>query len=162
LLPVIEEVYAAFNSGNHILTAIGVRTAFDRISELLGATPEKSFGEKVKFLSSTGLIGATEENALNVLVKAGNAVIHQRWSTDAEGLGLLISILENLVYRNLVVKMDASLLEARIPPEGTTGTELVPILRVVRAGKASSKPRANAGSDRGQCNALKQQWRAER
>src|SRR6266478_9318032 len=57
-----EEIYAAFNSGNHILTAIGVRTAFDRISELLGATPEKSFGEKVKFLSSTGPIGATEEN----------------------------------------------------------------------------------------------------
>src|SRR6266404_4674002 len=47
-------------------------------------------------------------------------------------------------------------------PRRYDGDGVSPDVRVVRAGKASSKPRANAGSDRVQCNALKQQWRAER
>jgi hypothetical protein len=112
-----EELYAAFNSGHNILAAIGVRTAFDRASELLGAAPEKTFGEKIKYLASKGFIGAEEEKALGVLVQAGNAITHRRWSADAKGLELLISILENLIHRNLIVKQEVRQLESRIPPK---------------------------------------------
>jgi hypothetical protein len=111
-----EELYAAFNNGYNILTAMGLRTAFDRVAELLGAAQDKTFGEKVKFLAAQGLVGADERKALDVLVKAGNAVTHRRWSMESKEIELLILILENLVHRNLIVKFEVSLFEPRIPP----------------------------------------------
>jgi Domain of unknown function (DUF4145) len=73
-----EELYAPFNNRYNILTAMGLRTAFDRVAELLGAARDKTFGEKVKSLAAQGLAGADERKALDVLVKAGNAVTHRR------------------------------------------------------------------------------------
>jgi hypothetical protein len=64
---------------------MGLRTAFDHVAELLGAARDKTFGGKVKFLAAQGLVGADERKALDVLVKAGNAVIHRRWRDEVKG-----------------------------------------------------------------------------
>ena len=85
-----EELYAEFNNGYNILTAMRLRIAFDRVAELLGAARDKTFGEKVKFLAAQGLVGADERKALDVSVKAGNAVTHRRWSMESKEIELLI------------------------------------------------------------------------
>jgi hypothetical protein len=41
------DTYVALNNDLRILAAIGIRTAFDRASQLLGIAPEKTFADKL-------------------------------------------------------------------------------------------------------------------
>jgi hypothetical protein len=49
-----NEIYVALNNNLRVLSAIGVRTAFDRASELLGVDPAKSFADKLSKLVQLG------------------------------------------------------------------------------------------------------------
>jgi hypothetical protein len=110
------DVYTAMNNDLHVLAAIGIRTAFDRASELLGVDPSLAFREKLNNLVTTGQIGAKEQDALNILIDAGSAAAHRGWKPGPEELNILMSILESFLYR-IVLQPEVLTVKAKVPPK---------------------------------------------
>jgi hypothetical protein len=79
LYDIMGEVYTALDNDLKVLTAIGIRTSFDRGTELLNVDPAKSFFEKLNDLWSSGKIGQSEKDTLEVLSDAGGAAAHRGW-----------------------------------------------------------------------------------
>lgn len=73
----MESVYSALENDLSVLAAIGIRTVFDRASELLGVDPSKSFANKLAELESLGKIGSDQRQTLEVLTDAGSAAAHR-------------------------------------------------------------------------------------
>lgn len=80
LSQVIDETYAAKSQQLKILTAVGLRTAFDRATLLLGVDEALEFKQKIEQLTSDGRLGKIEAEQIEVLVNAGNAAAHRAWS----------------------------------------------------------------------------------
>jgi hypothetical protein len=115
LCDLLTSVYVALDNDLRVLAAIGLRTAFDRASELLGIDPDKTFAEKLNQLVQHGHIGLTEKGSLDVLTDAGGAAAHRGWSPDPSQLDTLSSIMEQFVYRTFVLKAEAEKLKTSIP-----------------------------------------------
>jgi hypothetical protein len=99
----------------NVLSAIGIRTVFDRASELLGVEPNKGFAQKLDDLLAQGKIGVDEKATLNVLTDAGSAAAHRGWRPTPEELGTMISIIEAFLYRTFLLGEDAKRLRDAIP-----------------------------------------------
>ena len=61
LFYLLLETYRALNEGLEITAALGMRTAFDRASELLGVDPKLPFAKKLSELEQDGHIGKSEK-----------------------------------------------------------------------------------------------------
>ncbi|RUU59446.1 DUF4145 domain-containing protein [Mesorhizobium sp. M2C.T.Ca.TU.002.02.1.1] len=92
------ELYGALNNDLHMLAAIGIRTAFDVASELLGIDPELGFKAKLKELVSAGHIGKVDAGRLDDLVDAGSASAHRGWRPKADDLNTMADVLEQFVF----------------------------------------------------------------
>jgi hypothetical protein len=113
---ILREMYDARDTNSFILASIGLRTAFDRASELLGVPAEDTFESKVKTLFDGGYIGVSEADALKVVADAGSAAAHRAWSPTAEEFDVLLMALEHFLERNLVAGNKARALASSIPP----------------------------------------------
>jgi hypothetical protein len=82
----LTSVYTALDNDLRVLAAIGLRTAFDRASELLSVDPEKTFADKLSQLMANGDIGSTEKESLDVLTDAGGAAAHRGWKPNPKQL----------------------------------------------------------------------------
>jgi len=60
-------IYTALDHDLTVLAATGMRTTFDRASELLGIDPGKPFAKKLDDLVLAGQIGTTERNTSQFL-----------------------------------------------------------------------------------------------
>lgn len=109
------EVYTALNAGLHVVTAMGIRTIFDRATELLEVDPGLPFAAKLERLLSDGRIGPGEHSILSVLTEAGSAAAHRAWRPDAEQLELLMEVIEHFVYRVFILGPAAAKLREHIP-----------------------------------------------
>ena len=76
---ILSEMYTAYDNRSYILTAVGLRTALDRGTEVLGIDPAITFAEKLDALKDGGWIGDTERDILEVVTDAGNAAAHRGW-----------------------------------------------------------------------------------
>ncbi|QWE98228.1 DUF4145 domain-containing protein [Cupriavidus sp. EM10] len=54
---ILQEVYSGLDADLPVLSATGMRTAFDRATELLGIDPAKTFQEKLNALYVSGKVG---------------------------------------------------------------------------------------------------------
>ena len=115
LSDLLESVYIALNNDLRILAAIGIRTAFDRASELLGINPNKYFIEKLNELIEKGKIGKEEQEVLKVLTDAGSAAAHRGWKPSVKELDTMISIIESFLYRNFILHKKTKVLETSVP-----------------------------------------------
>jgi Domain of unknown function (DUF4145) len=111
----LTSVYTALDNDLRVLAAIGLRTAFDRASELLGVDPRKSFADKLSQLVEDGHIGSTEKASLDVLTDAGSAAAHRGWKPKLKQLDTLSSIMEQFVYRTFVLNAEAKRVKTSIP-----------------------------------------------
>lgn len=100
---ILSEMYVAMDSKAFILTAVGLRTALDRATEVLGIDPAKTFSEKLSKLLTDGWIGTTERDVLEVVTNAGNAAAHRGWAPDEEEVGQLIDAMEAFLLRAFIV-----------------------------------------------------------
>lgn len=125
LAAILKEMYVARDSGSYILASVGLRTAFDRASELLGIPPEESFVSKVSGLLKQGVVGQSEADALNVVADAGSAAAHRGWSPSEEEFEALLTALEHFLERNLVTVNKATAVKASIPPRPQRGSKVV-------------------------------------
>lgn len=114
---ILDEMYVALDNESHILTAVGLRTALDRATEVLGISAAQPFAAKLDALLSGGWIGATEREVLGVVTDAGNAAAHRGWSPDAKEIRLLVSSFEVFLQRAFVVGKRALSIKTKIPPK---------------------------------------------
>jgi hypothetical protein len=115
LQDILHEMYVAYENGAYILTTVGLRTALDRATEVLGIDPPISFEEKLSELEKGGWIGATEREILDVITNAGNAAAHRGWSPSKVDAGKLITAIEAFLHRAFIVGLDALLIKENIP-----------------------------------------------
>lgn len=115
------DIYVAMDNSLDVLTAIAIRTVFDRASEAFGVDPATTFQKKLAQLQDLGKIGDTERTNLAVLVDAGSAAAHRGWRPTSEQLDRLVSIIENFLLRNFVLNPAGEVLRSTIPPRQTEG-----------------------------------------
>ena len=118
----LGEMYAALDNGLSVVSAIAVRTVFDRASELLGINPAISFQEKLNDLGSRGKISIDEEGILAVLVDAGSAAAHRGWRPEPEALNTMIDVLESFLHRSFVIGDRIAKLKAAVPAKPKRGS----------------------------------------
>jgi len=111
----LKEVYTALNNDLRVLAAIGLRTAFDKSSELLGIDQGRNFAEKLSDLEINKLIGQKEKDILNVLTDAGNAAAHRGWKPTLTELKTMMDIFETFLYRTFILDTAAQNLKPSIP-----------------------------------------------
>ena len=116
LASLFDDIYVALNNDLRILAAVGVRTAFDRASELLGIDPAKTFQEKLGDLASENRISSDEKDAIEVLTDAGSAAAHRGWKPKLSELNNMMSILESFLHRSFIIGDDAKSLKESVPP----------------------------------------------
>jgi hypothetical protein len=112
---ILSQMYVAQDNHANILTAIGLRTALDRATEVLGIDPAKSFEEKLDELRDGGWIGQTERDILGVVTDAGNAAAHRGWEPDNREVAELLSSLEVFLHRAFIVGQKALTIRSSIP-----------------------------------------------
>jgi hypothetical protein len=114
---IMYETYQAQQQGALILAAVGLRTAFDRATEVLKIHPGYSLEDKVKRLLGEGFVGETEARVLKVVVDAGNAAAHRSWNPSAGQFGDLLIALEHFLQRVLLNDGHGALdIAADLPP----------------------------------------------
>lgn len=113
---ILRQMYVAYDNELHILTAIGLRTALDRATEILGIEPTDRFDMKLNQLRTDGWIGETERNVLGVVTDAGNAAAHRGWEPKKREVSQLISSLEVFLHRAFIVGKNALSIKGSIPP----------------------------------------------
>lgn len=122
---ILREMYSARDTGSFILASIGLRTAFDRASELLGVAPEETFISKVESLLQRGFVGQAEADALGVVADAGSAAAHRGWSPSEEEFDALLVALEHFLERNIVSDNKALAVKASIPRKPPRAAKVV-------------------------------------
>ena len=114
---ILNEMYRAYDYHLHILSAIGLRTAFDRATEVLGIDPSLNFKDKLDELQKGGWIGETERDMLDVVTDAGSAAAHRAWAPKADEVRKLITVLEGFLQRALITSSEALKIKPNIPPK---------------------------------------------
>jgi hypothetical protein len=115
LSSLFDDIYVALNNDLRVLSAIGIRTAFDRASELLGVDPAKNFAEKLTDLVALGKIGSSEKDTLDTLTDAGSAAAHRGWKPKPKELDTMMSIIEAFLYRTFILDAAAKSLKQNVP-----------------------------------------------
>lgn len=115
LYRILDEAYKAHEMNSFILASVGLRTAFDRVTEFLKIDASLSLEEKVAELLATGFIGETEANTLRVVADAGSAAAHRGWAPDHKAFLILLTTLEQFIYRVVVTGKAALDLTGEIP-----------------------------------------------
>jgi len=112
---ILSEMYVAYDNQAYILTAVGLRTALDRGTEVLGIDPAKTFQEKLAELKGGGWIGDTERDILEVVTDAGNAAAHRGWKPNADEVVKLVYALEIFLQRAFIIGQEALNIKNNIP-----------------------------------------------
>ena len=112
---ILRQMYVAYDNDANILTAIALRTALDRGTEILGIDAAKTFDEKLDELRDDGWIGQTERDILGVVTDAGNAAAHRGWDPDSREVSDLLSSIEVFLHRAFIVGGKALTIKSRIP-----------------------------------------------
>jgi hypothetical protein len=116
LADILQEMYTAYDNESYILTAIGLRTALDRSTELVGIDVDLRFYQKLSSLEKGGWIGETERKILDVVTGAGNAAAHRAWKPDNQEIDQLLAALEVFLQRVFIVGQDVLNIKKNIPP----------------------------------------------
>ncbi|WP_285429163.1 DUF4145 domain-containing protein [Pseudomonas sp. lyk4-R2A-8] len=116
LFSILNEMYQAYENSSFILASVGLRTAFDRSTEILKIDPSLSLEAKVKHLFNEGFIGETESKNLEVVTDAGSAAAHRAWSPNRDEFKTLLTTLEQFIHRTVISGKAAQSIADRIPP----------------------------------------------
>ena len=113
-----DDVYTALSNNLSVLAAIGMRTVFDRASELLEIDPEIPFQQKLNALRDNDHVTAKEVAVLGVLVDAGSAAAHRGWRPKPSQLNDMMTILESFLHRAFLLEEIGIQLEKQVPKKG--------------------------------------------
>jgi hypothetical protein len=109
----LVELYGALDNDLHMLAAIGIRTAYDIASELLGIDPNLRFEEKLQALIDTGRIGSVDKERISTMADAGSASAHRGWRPTPSDLETMMEILEHFIHESFVAPARKAKLDAK-------------------------------------------------
>jgi hypothetical protein len=112
---ILDETYLAYDAELLILATVGIRTAIDRATELLGIEASHQFQEKLEELQSRGWIGDTEKQILAVVIDAGSAAAHRGWRPEPEDAAQFITVMEVFLQKAFIVERKALIIKESIP-----------------------------------------------
>ncbi|AMG57383.1 DUF4145 domain-containing protein [Pantoea vagans] len=112
---ILNEMYQAYYNKSYILASIGLRTAFDRTSEVLNILPTLPLGKKVEKLAEDGFIGETEKSQLFIVTEAGSAAAHRAWSPNKSEFKSLLTITEDFIRRSILRDKTIMKIAGKIP-----------------------------------------------
>jgi hypothetical protein len=115
LYQIMTEIYDAIDAKLKIVPVIGMRTAIDRMTELLGIDAALTFDKKVAALVAGGHIGTSEKAHIDTIIQAGNAAAHRGWRPKSREISVLMSAVEAFVQRNLLADEKLKKVKARVP-----------------------------------------------
>ncbi|OXJ20150.1 DUF4145 domain-containing protein [Burkholderia sp. AU6039] len=115
LATILMQTYEAQAASAFILAAVGLRTALDRVTELLNIDPGLPLEKKVQGLRDRGFVGETEADVLAVVADAGNAAAHRGWSPDEIEFSKLLAALEQFIARTVISGKSVLEIATRIP-----------------------------------------------
>ncbi len=110
-----DDVYTALSNNLGVLAAIGMRTVFDRASELLKVDSGKTFQQKLDDLKTSGHITAKEVDVLATLIDAGSAAAHRGWQPRPKQLDAMMTILEAFLHRSFLLEEIGAELGKHVP-----------------------------------------------
>lgn len=110
-----DDVYTALSNNLNVLAAIGMRTVFDRASELLNIEPNETFLKKLSKLRNEGHVSEKDEVVLSVLIDAGSAAAHRGWRPNPKQINDMMSILETFLHRAFLLPGIGAELEKVVP-----------------------------------------------
>lgn len=112
---ILNEMYQAYYNESYILASIGLRTAFDRTSEVLKILPTLPLRKKVEKLAEDGYIGETEKSQLIIVTDAGSAAAHRAWSPTKSEFRSLLTITEDFIRRSILRDQSILKIAGKIP-----------------------------------------------
>jgi hypothetical protein len=117
------ELYGALDGDLRMLAAIGIRTAYDIASEILGIDPELPFTGKLNALVNSGRIGIVDKDRIETIVDAGSASAHRGWRPKPSDLNTMMDVLEHFIQESFVAPArrkkldeDAAKMKKTVPP----------------------------------------------
>ena len=110
-----RDVYTALSNNLGVLAAIGMRTVFDRASELLGIEPTIPFQQKLTDLTNGDHITDKERKIMESLIDAGSAAAHRGWQPTQKQLDRMMAILEAFLYRAFFLEQIGAELGKGVP-----------------------------------------------
>lgn len=116
-------VYVALENDLSVLAAIGIRTVFDRASELLGIDPRVTFSAKLQGLVDLGKIGTDQRQTLEILTDAGSAAAHRGWRPSSDELDTMMNVIETFLHNAFVIGDAVKKLKARVPKKKKRSTK---------------------------------------
>lgn len=116
-----DDVYIALSNNLGVLAAIGMRTVFDRASELLGIDPGKTFKQKLDDLKAGDHVTEREVAVLAALIDAGSAAAHRGWQPKPKQLDAMMTILEAFLHRAFLLEEIGAELGKGVPQRKTKG-----------------------------------------
>ncbi|MBJ2153874.1 DUF4145 domain-containing protein [Paracoccus sp. IB05] len=114
----MTELYSGLDNGLSTLAGIGIRTCFDRATELVKVDTNLSFARKLDALFADGRIGSTEKDILVALIDAGSAAAHRGWSPSSGDLRTMMDVLEQFIHRTFFLRHESEQLRGRVPGGG--------------------------------------------
>lgn len=121
-----DDVYTALSNNLGVLAAIGMRTVFDRASELLKIDPAKTFKEKLSKLKDGDHINEKEKAVLRALIDAGSAAAHRGWQPKPKQLDAMMTILEAFLHRAFLLEDIGAELDKGVPKRQPKNTKKKP------------------------------------
>lgn len=116
-----DDVYTALSNNLGVLAAIGMRTVFDRASELLEIDPDKPFKQKLDDIKAGGHVTEREVTVLGALIDAGSAAAHRGWQPTPKQLDAMMTILEAFLHRAFLLEEIGAELGKGVPQRKTKG-----------------------------------------
>jgi hypothetical protein len=117
----LRQIYSALNNDLNILAAMGMRTLFDKTCEVLKINSSITFQQKLDKLVSEKLVGEMEKEIFEVLTDAGSAAAHRGWQPSLSDIDVLMTAMEQFLYRAFILKWEAQKVKSRIPPRHSRG-----------------------------------------
>lgn len=96
---ILNEVYTAYEHKSLILASIGLRTAFDRTTEVIGIRSDLPLNKKVEAVFDLGHVSQKERNQLSIVADAGNAAAHRGWKPDESTFESLLRVTEKFIHK---------------------------------------------------------------
>ncbi|MCO7728856.1 DUF4145 domain-containing protein [Brucella intermedia] len=115
----MHEVYCAIDNDLNTLAAMGLRSALEWASRIIGVSKD-TFSKMLKELEDLNLIDDSEKSTLKALTEAGNAATHRSWNPSDSQISTMTAIVENFIERRVILDAEASKLAQNVPQRVST------------------------------------------
>lgn len=119
LYNLMKEIYSAIQNDSGILAVMGIRSALEHIMiDKIG--DQRTFEGKLKKFLNEGFIASKQKDLLDIVLDAGHAVTHRKFSPNRQQVIAALEITESIVKTVYVDPVIVQELNGKVPPRVKT------------------------------------------